>query len=491
VARRGTKALEQVQLDPGAPDSRARASEVLAEIEARAKPRRADLETIARHARLFASIGLGERARAVLKRGRAAGIRSDAIDVADAVIAVTLDPAQASARLRAMATKDPETAAYEVVLAVVRGDLRGAIALAERHHGFVEVAGATDALAYVLLAYVLSDRFADADVLLARWRAQHPRPEPALEVALLRAEALVAAYANRHAEEVARLEDALALCEEHGLGEAALFAGIALAVAHARTGEIERARRWADALPPAPDVPQSTIDAYRDLARLEIAILDDRAADADVLARRVVPFAERAGNVVLLLLARFAAVLSAGEASFGPALASYARLVHQHPIPYHQRRLRLVESRVAAGARSLRTARLIERTRHGETHVPLARAWNPSASALAADLYLDRVHETLRLRGGPTVAVADRPVLGRALGVLADAPGFALPLASFYEQVWESRWDPLRHETKCHVTLHRLRAWLIELGAPDDRWIELTDGVVRLSPSLDVGVLSA
>src|SRR5207247_1240122 len=104
--------------------------------------------------------------------------------------------------------------------------------------------------------------------------------------------------------------------------------------------------------------------------------------------------------------------------------------VHRLQIPYHVRRLRLLETITAEGKlRSLRGVRVTVRTRGGEIEQVLARLWTPTVETVASDLYWDRARELLWLRGEGPFFLGEHPMLRRVLEAVLDAPGFALPFA--------------------------------------------------------------
>lgn len=106
-------------------------------------------------------------------------------------------------------------------------------------------------------------------------------------------------------------------------------------------------------------------------------------------------------------------------------------------------------------------------------------------------LYWDRVQDLLWLRGQGPHRLADRPVLRRLLEVLTRSSGFSRPADRLFEAVWGGRYDPIVHQTKLHVTVHRLRAWLDERTAGGERLVEVREGVVGLARDADVRVVEA
>jgi hypothetical protein len=99
------------------------------------------------------------------------------------------------------------------------------------------------------------------------------------------------------------------------------------------------------------------------------------------------------------------------------------------------------------------------------------------------------VQGTLYLAGDGPFSLADHPILRRVLEAVLAMPEHELPIATLFERVWDMSYTPLRHEGKCHVALHRLRALLAGWCAGADRLIEVRDGVVRIAGDATVCVI--
>jgi hypothetical protein len=123
--------------------------------------------------------------------------------------------------------------------------------------------------------------------------------------------------------------------------------------------------------------------------------------------------------------------------------------------------------------------------------LPLWRLWMPRRDAIGAALYWDQAQRRLHLGGRGPFSLADHPVLERFLGSVLARPGFAVALPELFTDVWQMRWSALFHEPKCHVTLHRLRAWLAERAGHDRPLLVLRDGVVGFADRLDVRSVDA
>ncbi len=229
----------------------------------------------------------------------------------------------------------------------------------------------------------------------------------------------------------------------------------------------------------------------RELARVETLLLAGRYSAAAAAGRRALAAGRSNGDAATETLACAWLVLVARPAEFPVALAEYRRLVQRRPDPVHTARLKLLERFAAAGGRAPRERRLIERSRRGSTPLPLWRLWTPRREAVRADLYWDQVQHRLHLSGRGPFLLGDHPVLESFLCAVLARPGFAIPLPELFTAVWQVPWSPLLHQPKCHVTLHRLRAWLAGRAGHDRPLLVLRDGVVAIADDLDVRVLQA
>ena len=108
---------------------------------------------------------------------------------------------------------------------------------------------------------------------------------------------------------------------------------------------------------------------------------------------------------------------------------------------------------------------------------------------MGADLYVDRVRGQIHLGGDGPHPLEGRPVLQRLLDELLTAPGHSLTGEGLFARVWEQRYDPLVHEGRVHVNVHRLRQWLRDLGSPHDSLVVVREGRVCLAPGADVRTL--
>src|SRR5205085_639729 len=109
---------------------------------------------------------------------------------------------------------------------------------------------------------------------------------------------------------------------------------VALAANEARSGEIALARRrirkW-----PVRTTGDVALDRWRDMVRMDVAILEGDNDEAEPLVARVLRFAERTNAPLLVCHLRFCAVLVAHPSMFAAALRAYRHDVHRLQIPYH------------------------------------------------------------------------------------------------------------------------------------------------------------
>jgi len=113
----------------------------------------------------------------------------------------------------------------------------------------------------------------------------------------------------------------------------------------------------------------------------------------------------------------------------------------------------------------------------------------PRPSSIAADLYWDRVQRRVWLAGRGPYSLDDHPILARLLGTIVAANELALPLSALFEAVWQMPYNPLVHENKAHVAIHRLRSWLEAHRKGMERAIQVRDGIVSIAEDVEVVVL--
>jgi hypothetical protein len=446
-------------------------------LEGKARPEAGDVAMVAERAFAWVGLGMAGRARAVVERWRRAGVRERALARAEAVFAVATVPAAAASRLREIGG-DPFAGSVAVARHVFRGELREAVARCEEEGWFLDDAEASHGVVHGVWALAMLDDFDAALAVIASWRHRQRRLEPRAEQALLVAEARVEALRHRHGRERTLLEEALAVCEDADLDIERAYVEANLVVAMARSGDLRGAariaRKW-----PGGGGGERALAAYRDVARMELALLDGGYADSESAARRVLEYCERTDNAIYACHVAFYRCLAANAAQLRARLDEYGRLAAQLQVPVHLRRHRLLGQLAAAGL-APRARKLVVRTRAGRRVEPVLRLFFPAVTEIAADLCWDRVHGTLHLGGDGPFSLAAHPVLRRVLETILAAPDLAIPLAALFETVWEMPYNPIVHEGKVHVALHRLRALLAGCHAGADRLLVVQDGVVRV-----------
>jgi len=447
------------------------AAAALRALETCRAPTAEDLDALVRCALVLARSAGGQpaslrRARALLARWREDGCRDPDLNLAEVLLTVSVAPAAARHRLLAMTRRDPETAAVEAVNRVFRGELRGAVELAAAHGWFLDRVRATEGLCYALWAAGLLDRFDEAEAVLEAWKRRHAAAAPETYPMVLQLESRLAHLRGQFPRELAALREADALCEAFDLRTARIFAEPNLAAALARCGEWDEAGELVARWRRADGDDRSLLEGYRNMARLEMALLAGEHGRAEPLARRVRAFCHAIQNVPLEIGAEFNLLLAAPAERFPARLERYRRMVHRTQIPPHLRRVDVLTRVADAGARSAREVQVTLRGRGEPRHHPLARVWMPRVEWIDADLYWDGVQEQLHLRGCGPLSLAARPVLQRLLRTVLDHPRFRVELPDLYRTVWGGEYDPLIHEGKVHVTLHRLRR-LLDTTCPD------------------------
>jgi biotin operon repressor len=477
--------FDRVVADPTSADAPLFAQTVFAELERRARPTREQRERLANHALLWWSLGFGPRGRAVLQKWRRADPRNRELRLAETHFVVRTAPPQASARLGAM--RDAPAAALAVIHLVFAGDPRAALAIARTHKWFAKRPDLAHVVMFVAWAFALTGELDEAGRVLAMWK-RHAAGDPSWMHHVLKAEAELALHACQYPRELAAIRAAQALCIEHELGMQRVAVEVTLPCAFAHNADLEAARaamkRWGE--PGAGYVP---LDAGHDLVRAEIELIAGRWDEAERAARRALEFFEGADIALHTCIACSIIAMAAPRSRFHRALDAYRRIVHRLSVPYYRARFQLLERLAARGFKSVRDVSLDERTRFARRPVSFVHVLFPRADSIAADLYWDRVQRCVWLGGRGPFTLDQHPILARLLEAIVGADEFALPLATLFEMVWQLPYNPLVHENKAHVTIHRLRAWLEALRPGMGRSLVVRDGIVSIAEDVEVVVL--
>jgi len=489
VGERLEEAFEPVRNEPGARDARDRAARIFDRIAAAARPGPVHASLMAADHLVWAGLGFSEQARWLLRRWRKAGFTSEELRRAEIVYHVTAEPGAAAVHLRELGVGDPHLAALEVVNGLYRGELDAAIAVSRANGWFLGDPELAHGLFHGVWALGLSEAFEEAEAVIAAFAQRHPRADPNARQFLLRTEAGTASFQNRFSEEVALVEEALALCAEHDLGLAHTYTEPSAVGARARAGDFRGAHALVRTWPRRRREAKGPIEAFRDVAQLELAILEGRDDAAHRAGHRALRFWEDTQHAVMTSFVRLRLALCADASGFADAMAEFRRIVRACPIDYYRKRLMVLDQVMALGYACARDVHLAERSRSGVAELPLARVWTPPVTATGADLFWNRLVGTLYLRGRGPFRLGERPVLRRTLEALLEQPRLSIPVGALFAAVWGGVYDPLRHEGKIHVTIHRLRKWLDECVPGSQQLIAMGDGEVAIVPNADVRVL--
>jgi len=463
---------------PDAPADEAAIRADFERLEARNRPRPGDLDQLIRHSVACSAAGLAARGRTLLRRWRDNGCRDPDLPLAELMLSVSGASSSARQRWRASGGAPVETAPLEVVNCLFRGELAAAVDLARGAGWFLDVPEATETLGYALIAAGFDEQFEEAEEVVQAWKRRHAAHSPARYQHVLQIEARLAYWQFQYGRELDLMRDAHAICVEHDLETARTYLEPGLAGAHVHCDEVDVAReiiaRWA----PAEQTGVSPLEGFRDMMRVDLALLEQDADAARAIAQRYRLFGEAMNVVPVTCEARFYVVLTAPADELPQDLAAYRQATYRHQMRRHQRRLFVLEQVAAAGGPPPSRAMLSVRAPDGGRRAPLARLWTPPLEWLSADLLVDRVQGHLMLRGRGPHALDEHPVLHRVLDALLASPSLSRPLEALFEQVWGGSYDPLIHENKVHVALHRLRRWLGERGPGADRLLTVRDGEV-------------
>ena len=433
----------------------------------------------------WALAGFARRGLALARRWLGGHAGSAVLRLAEITFALYRDPATASTRLQPLGGDDADAAALRVVVAVVRGELHLAAALASSRGWFLQEAQHGNTVVHVVWALNNLGRRTEAVALLREWRSRHPHVAAEMQSTLLRTEAWLASAAFRFSDAAKLLEDAVAIAPRIDAPLQREYAEADLAYVYAATGRFERAEALIRSWGPTSNL-ETPVDAYRLLSCASVRILAGELSRAWTCARRVVHHAEVTGNEAIGVHARFWAALCAPVSRSGAALDEFRGSVSRVQSVLLAARLRVMDLATAMNKRPLRECTIVERTTRGERTHTLARLWAPLQESMAADIHHDRVQSCTYLKGHATHGLGR--VQARMLDSLLCAPSFSLPVEALFTAVWGGEFDPLRHATKLHVSLHRLRSSLEE-GLGNRTTLRSADGKVFFVPDLDIRVI--
>jgi hypothetical protein len=183
-------------------------------------------------------------------------------------------------------------------------------------------------------------------------------------------------------------------------------------------------------------------------------------------------------------------VLAAPPDRFAAELTELGRVVHRYPIRHYSDQLRWLRRVLPSAATAARDVSLRLASVHSARDVGLVRLWTPLPECTRADLYWDGIRGVAMLGGRGPYSLERHPVLARVMTALISSPGFALDLPALFEATWGQPYDPLKHEGKVHVTLHRLRSWFAAQGHHGAPLLVLRDGRVALDPGAHTWALT-
>lgn len=438
-------------------------------------PDDAAAELLSRHALLLAMHGVAERGRALSRRWYTEDPRPG-LARAEAVFVVSSRPTLGG---RAV-VEDPERPGWlRLIDDVLRGRLTHAVALGQAHQWWLDDVDAADGVSYGLWALILEGEYDAAEHLLASWTARHGH-QGGFALMIQRTAATVAGYRCDYLRQIELLEQALRTADEQELAVAREGIETTLVVALAGAGDFAAARAIVEEWPPAPHAPaESTVEGYRNLARMDLALLEGEYDAAFHHGERAAAYTEAAGHVVLgahVAMGRLWAAPASEEAAL---LARARRVIRPLRIERFRERLAVTETLREQSGLAVRELRVPARGPRAEVSLSLPRLFSPPLELVSADVYLDRVRGLAWVRSRGPVRLGDPPVVHRALDALVDA-GEPLDFEALYQRVWGTPWEPLAHEGKLHVTLHRLRRWLDGVREGSGALVRVKDGLVSL-----------
>ncbi len=461
------------------------AREVVDQLRRCVSPTSEDLDALVRVAIQLYAPELAARARALVGRWRAGGCVDPNLDLAEALLTAASASTSARARLRSWEDRTEASAAAEAVNCLFRGDLQAAMDVAHAYGWFLDSVELTECLCYALLAAAFGEQYELAQTIIDTWKRRYAGRYLEKAQLVLQVESRVAYMQQQFPRELALLEDADAICREYDLTTARLFLEPALAGALVHCGELTAARgilrEWPDATGGS-----SPLDGMRNMMRVDLALLDGDHDLAWRVAQDLLTFGLQLQNVTQICEARFYLALTAPKEYFAEELVAYRRLAYRYQSGRHLKRLRVLEQLSSAGLRTMRHASVTIRSRHSEEQIPLFRLWLPAIEWMGADLYIDRVRGLLQFRGHGPFSLQNHPILQKALLVVLDHPDLSVRFDELFVAVWGGRYDPLIHEGKVHVTMHRLRRWLNKKRPGAGKLLVVCDGFVGFAADAEL-----
>jgi hypothetical protein len=467
---------------------RQEAVSVVEALEKRAIPTAEELDEALARVLALGDLELCKRVREVIRGWRAQSPSCD-LCMAEALLTVGVPALAATQRFQARRGCDERCESLEVINNVFHGRLADAIAIAEKNDWFFDKIDEAAGVAYAMWALALCERCDEGWGIIERWTDHFARKSPEKYQMMLRVEAHVAAHAQRCARALSLLEDAHALCDEYSLDLARAFTEPLLATVYARTGDVERAHAIADRWPQSEGVlAVGPLAGARNLARMRIALLEDRPKEALHYGDLAMKHASAAHCAPLLCQVQFYRVLATNASQFPAELKIFRQIVHRYQIPYYLRRLNMLQQLVCEG-HSPRDARVTIRTGQGCEIQPLSRLWMPRVEDVCSNIYYDRIQGVLYLNGHGPFFVGDQMTF-KLLDRLVAQPDLEIGVAELYEEVWGVPYRQLQDEGKFHVTVHRLRSWLEQRGTGECRaMVQIQEGRASLCREADVRVV--
>ena len=479
-------------LDPATtptPSAEDRVVRVVEQLERHLVPGPRDLDTLVMIALQMYAPRIASRGRELIHRWRANGCADPDLELAEGLLAVAGASTSTLRRLQALGDVSTPEAAAEAVGRVFRGEIRPAMDLARAHGWFLDDPDLTEPLSLVLLAAAMDGETDEVEVILRAWKRRWPELAPEKVVSALQCEARVAYFQHQYARELSTVVDAVSLAAQSGLSAVKVFVEPALAGALLHNGEQDEASRLIEAWPSPDASAPSPLQALHDMVRVDQQLLSQRFDEVWETAGRYLGFAETMANVPMVAEARFYRVMSAPAANFEEELSAYRRVAYRHQLRRHLARMKVLDGRVRRGAQEVRTARVEVASGHRRGAEPLARLWNPRMEWVNADLYVDRVHGHLHLSGEGPFRLARRQILQRMLDAILGGDELAVRVDELFGRVWGGTYDPLVHEGRIHVNMHRLRRWFEDCRTGGETLIAVQDGVVMLAPEVEVYTL--
>lgn len=466
------------------------ASRLFSRLDRIQRPDVSDLDLLMRHSLRFAELGYARKGRDLIAKWQENGCKDPDLALVRNSLIFAVPSSAAIHRMKAISSMDVGVAASDVNHHVYRGELKRAIEIAQAHAWFLESHEYVEGVLFALQAMALLGKMDEAQSILDSWKKRYAQAFPEKTQMVLRFESRLAYWRYQYSRELDLLLDAQALCRHLGLDAAAAYTEPDIVRAMIHCGQMDQARSIIDSWADSKDSGLGPLLGFRNRTRMIFALFDKRYSEAEKYGQRILDFYNSIGNATLVSSVLFFLVLLASRDSIDRRLSAFRSHAYRYQIPFFLDRLKTMERVMALTGSYPREILLRESFSQGSRQLPLWRMWIPSPESLGSGIYVDRFRGISFIFGKGPLTLRTHPVLNSILDQILSRPDFRVSIPDLFGSVWGGVYNPVIHEGKVHVSIHRLRSW-IEKCCPDSNGlVEVRDQVVGIRPGLDVRVVN-